>query len=159
MDIVSHDPWLAPERAAELGIRLAELPEVWETADFLSLHVPLNPQTKHIVGEASLSRMKRGAVIVNTERGGLVDAAAVRRHLDSGRLGGVALDVLEQEPPGKDYPLIGCKHALLTHNAYYSEESLPRLQRMAAEEVLRVLKGEPPLSPVNLKWMRGVGSQ
>ena len=93
--------------------------------------------------------MKPGAVIVNTSRGPMVDEAALAAALDAKQIAGAALDVMEQEPPVNS-PLFGRDNVILTpHTSFYSEESLEELQTKAAEEVVRVLSGQPPRNPVN----------
>jgi D-3-phosphoglycerate dehydrogenase len=154
MNIITYDPWASAEALETYGVRAVTLEELLQTSDYLSLHVPLNEDTKHFVNRTSLQQMKHDVVIINTARGGLIDTLAVSEALAAGVIGGVCVDVLEQEPPAQNHPLIGMKGAIITpHSAYYSEESLPRLQLQAAEEVVRVLKGKAPQSPVNLKWM------
>ncbi|QGQ94110.1 C-terminal binding protein [Paenibacillus psychroresistens] len=153
MDIVAYDPWLAQDKAAAMGIELVSLEELCARADFVSLHLPLSAETYHFVNKALVAKMKDSVIIMNTARGALVNAADMREALLDNKIGMICLDVLETEPPEANHPLIGLEGAILTpHSAYYSEESLPALQKMAVEEVARVIRGERPLSPVNLKW-------
>ena len=149
--VVAHDPRGVPAELAELGVRAAPLDEVVARADALSLHLPLTPQTRHLVDRALLGRMRPGALLVNTSRGGLVDAAAVLHALEAGTLGGAGLDVLEHEPPGEaERALVAHERVVATpHAAWYSEESELALKTEAAREVVRVLQGERPRSPVN----------
>ncbi|MBP1995720.1 C-terminal binding protein [Paenibacillus eucommiae] len=154
MNIIGYDPYMSASQALHLNIHLVSLEELWERSDMISLHVPSTPETYHLINADSLARMKPDVIIVNTARGSLVDAQAVRHALDADTIGGIALDVLEEEPPKGDHPLVHAAGAIVTpHCAYYSEESLPRLQQMAGEEVVRVLSGNRPQSPVNLKWI------
>ena len=99
MQIVAHDPFISAELAEHLGARLLTLDEVFAAADFLSLHVPVTPQTRHLVNAERLAAAKKGIRIVNTARGELIDDAALAAALDSGQVGGAALDVFVQEPP------------------------------------------------------------
>jgi D-3-phosphoglycerate dehydrogenase len=125
-------------------------------ADFVSLHVPLTPESHHLIGTDSIAKMKRAPIVVNTARGPLVDADATVAALDSGALGGLALDVTEAEPPPPDHPLRTHPRAILTpHLAFYSVEAQAELQRRAAEEVARALAGEPPDRPVNPEVLAG----
>ncbi len=125
-------------------------------ADFISLHVPLTEENRHLIGAESIAGMNRAPIIVNTARGPLVDADAAAEALDSGKLGGVALDVTEEEPPAPDHPLRNHPRAILTpHMAFYSVEAQAELQRRAAEEVARAFTGEPPDRPINPEVLSG----
>ena len=116
----------------------------------ISIHVPLSPETRNLIGERELARMKPKSFLINTSRGGIVDEEALAETLKAGRIGGAALDVLSAEPPPPDHPLRHAPNLILTpHLAFYSRESVVELQTKAAEEVARALKGEPPRSPVN----------
>jgi D-3-phosphoglycerate dehydrogenase len=106
MKVVAYDPFLTPERAIELGIEKVELDELLRRADFISLHTPLTDQTRGILSRDALAKTKPGVRIVNCARGGLIDEAALKDGLDSGRIAGAALDVFENEP-AKDSPLFG----------------------------------------------------
>ncbi len=119
-------------------------------ADFVSLHVPLTDESRHLIDAESIAEMRRAPIVVNTARGPLVDADAAIEALETGALSGVALDVTETEPPPADHPLRRHPRAVLTpHMAFYSVEAQAELQRRAAEEVARALTGEPPDRPVN----------
>ena len=119
-------------------------------ADFVSLHVPLTSESHHLIDARSIALMKRAPIVVNTARGPLVDADAALAALESGELGGIALDVTEDEPPAPDHPLRAHPRAILTpHMAFYSVEAQAELQRRAAEEVARALSEEPPDRPIN----------
>lgn len=145
--VLIHDPGL---REPPEGCELTDPMTVAREADAVSLHAPLLPATRHIVGRAFLSAMKPHAVLVNTARGALVDEAALTDALREGRIGGAALDVFEQEPPAMDSPLRLLDTAILSdHAAWYSEDSVGDLQSMSAAEVARVLRGEAPLHRVN----------
>ena len=151
LTVITHDPYLPPEVARAHGVEATSLEDLLAHADFVSVHAPLTPATRGLVGAAAFARMKRGAFLINTARGPLVDEAALVAALDSGQLGGAALDVLAVEPPAKDSPLIGRDNVILTpHAAYYSLEALEELQTKCASDVARVLLGEPPVYPVKL---------
>ncbi len=122
------------------GVRMLPLAELLATSDVISLHVPLSLGTWHLMDDAALALMKPGAVLVNTARGGLVDPVALARALDSGRLAGAALDVLDPEPPAPDDPLLHDERIIVTpHAAFYSEESLAELKRRVAEGLLAAI--------------------
>jgi D-3-phosphoglycerate dehydrogenase len=126
------------------------LDELFRQADILSLHVPLSPESKHLVNADRLAQMKPTAIIVNTARGGLIDTTALANALQAGTIAAAGLDVFESEPLEEYHPLRKCPNALLTsHVAWFSERSVPKLQRMAAQEAVRALQGEPLRNQVN----------
>ncbi len=148
MRVIGFDPYKTPwpegvERCRELDLLLAQ-------ADFLSIHVPLTSETRHLVGKETLTKIKPTAILVNTSRGGVVDEAALADAIRAGRLVGAGLDVVEDEPLRPDHPLNSLPNVLLTpHVAGVTAEALMRMAQTAAEEILRVLKGERPQFPVN----------
>ncbi len=138
----AHDPNVANAEMTAAGVRALPLDELLATADIISLHLPLNEATRHLINEATISSMKKGAILVNTSRGGLIDTMALAAALEQQQIA-AGLDVFETEPLPATHPLRNCKLALLTsHTAWYSERSVPELQYMAAAEVLRALQGE-----------------
>ena len=148
--VVGSDPMLEVGARTADGIEVVEFEDVLATCDVISLHVPLMESTHHLIGEGALARMKPGAVLVNTCRGGVVDTQAVARALQDGRLKGAGLDVFEEEPLPADSPLLDCPSAVLTpHASWYSEESYAELKRRVAEEVAAVLRGERPREILN----------
>ena len=150
MKVLVYDPYLAAELIAQHGAEAASLPRLFAEADAISIHVPLSPETRNLIGQRELAQMKPTAFLINTSRGGIVDEQALAVALKEGRLGGAALDVLSAEPPPPDHPLRQAPNMILTpHLAFYSRESVIELQTKAAQEVARALKGEPPRSPVN----------
>lgn len=144
--IIAHDPYLTP--GPDLP-PLMTLDELLERADVISLHLPLTDETRGIIGEARLGKVKPGAVLVNTSRGPLVDLSALGDALRAGRLAAAALDVFESEPvdPARiaDIPNL----IATPHMAYYSEEALEESQRKAATQVIKVLTGQEPDYQVN----------
>jgi len=150
MKVLAYDPYLKPELIASQGAEAVNLDRLIAEADALSIHVPLSPETRNLIGERELALMKPTALLINTSRGGIVDEQALAAALAAGRLGGAGLDVTSVEPPPPDHPLRRAPHVILTpHLAFYSRESVIELQTKAADEVARALKGEPPRSPVN----------
>ena len=139
---------LGPALERTLGVEFRPLPSLLAEADAVSLHVPLTPETRHLLGAAEIERMRRGAVLVNTSRGGLVDEAALVAALREGRLGGAGLDVRAEEPPRDAAELAACPAVVLTpHVAAGIGTELLRDVRAVLDNVARVRRGEPPASP------------
>src|SRR5947209_3442025 len=113
MKIIAHDPFVAAKIAAERGIRLVDLEELYASADYLNLHVGLTPQTTGMINEKSLAKMKRGMRIVNCARGELIDETALAAALISKHVAGTALDVFTEEPP-KNSPLLALENVIAT---------------------------------------------
>lgn len=131
------------------GVRWCSLEELLPRADVISLHLPLTPQTRHLLDRRRLLAMKPGSYLVNTARGPLVDHAALSEALQSGHLAGAALDVQAEEPPRLDQPPYCLPQVIVTpHVAFASDCSVAELRRRACEEVVRVLSGRPPRHPV-----------
>lgn len=151
-----YDP--APRDATAAGALEAPpvpLPELLRSSDVITLHVPLLPQTRGLIGEAELALLKPGAILIQASRGGVVDEAALARHLESGRLGGAAVDVYSSEPPERDNPLLAlegeaaCRLLLTPHIAGVTRQSAAFLLRSAWRNVERVLIAhQPPLHRV-----------
>lgn len=152
--LAAYDPFVPSAAFAEAGVRPLELDGLWREAGILSLHLPLTPDTRHLVGEASLARMRSDAIVVNTARGGLIDAVALARALGDKRIAGAGLDVFETEPLEPDHPLRRAPNVILTsHTAWYSGGSVPELQRKSAEAIVRALRGEPLVHVVNTAFL------
>src|SRR5207302_3305345 len=125
------------------------LEQLLQTSDYVSVHAPLLPATRGLFDAQAFTRMKKGAFLINTARGPLVDEPALIAALDSGRLGGAALDVVATEPLAKDSKLLGRDNVILTpHTGFYSIEALEELQTKCASDVAHVLSGEKPVYPV-----------
>ena len=149
MQVITYDPYVSDEVLKRANVRRVELDELIRTSDYISLHCPLTPETKHLFSAEAFQKMKRSAYLVNTARGPVIDEAALAQALDQKLIAGAALDVMEKEPPGTS-PLFGRDNIIVTpHTSFYSEESLVDLQTKAAEEVARVLTGQAPRNPVN----------
>ena len=150
IQIIAHDPYRPMHEFAERNVGRASFDELLQTSDYISIHAPLSPETRHLIGERELGLMKPTAFLINTARGGLVDTLALARALQAGQIAGAALDVTETEPIPRDHPLLGLGNCLITpHAAWYSDESAAALQRLAGEEAARILLGEPARCPVN----------
>lgn len=134
--VVGYDPYL-PDDAWPAAVERLDLPELFASSNAVTLHLPLTAETHGLVGADLLGRMPAGSYLVNTARGGLVDLDAVLQALEDGRLAGVGLDVLPQEPPPAGHPLLTHPRALLTpHVAWYSEEAEAELRRKVAQNVV-----------------------
>ena len=150
MDVRGYDPIIEKDSYEGSASLEDSLEAVLRRADFLSLHVPLSPQTKHMLREKHLRQLKPGCHIVNTSRGGVIDEAALVRALESGEVAGAALDVFETEPLPAGHPLCSAPNTLLTpHIAGATREALDNMARDAAQGVLDVLNGRRPRHAVN----------
>ncbi|MEO6579979.1 MAG: phosphoglycerate dehydrogenase [Sphingomicrobium sp.] len=135
MRVVAFDPFLTPERAVELGVEKAELDELLKRADFITLHTPLTDQTRNILSRENIAKAKRGVRIVNCARGGLIDEEALKEALDSGHVGGAALDVFATEP-AKDSPLFGTPNFISTpHLGASTSEAQVNVAIQVAEQM------------------------
>jgi D-3-phosphoglycerate dehydrogenase len=149
MRVLGCDPYLSPDDVPSF-VTLVALPELLAQSDVVSVHCPLTDETRNLIDAAALAQMKPTAYLINTARGSIVDEAALEQRLRAGRLAGAALDVLAREPGTPDHPLFRYENFLCTpHMAWHSDEAMQELKRKAAEEVRRVLHGEPPLYQVN----------
>jgi D-3-phosphoglycerate dehydrogenase len=147
--VVTHDPYVSPDVLSAAGVDGVSFDRLLEMSDFVSIHAPLMPTTRGLFNADVFHKMKKGAVLINTARGPLVDEAALIAALDTGQLGGAALDVVTTEPLTKDSKLLGRDNVILTpHTAFYSVEALEELQTKCAADVARVLSGERPVYPV-----------
>jgi D-3-phosphoglycerate dehydrogenase/(S)-sulfolactate dehydrogenase len=150
MRVVAYDPFISPEAAAKLGATLVDLETLWREADAVSLHVPLTAQTKNLVDAATLAKMKKGAILVNCARGGIVDERAVAEALASGHLGGAALDVFEKEPPPADHPLFQQEGFVCTpHIGASTEEAQSAVAIALAEQLVAYLRDGVVQNAVN----------
>lgn len=132
------------------GITPAPLNDVLASADVVSLHCPLTPSTRHLINAASIAKMKPSAILINTGRGPLVDEQAVADALNGGRLAAFGADVLSQEPPRGDNPLLSARNCFLTpHIAWATLEARTRLMSTATENVRQFIAGEPVANRVN----------
>src|SRR5882672_5444396 len=149
LTVITHDPFVSNDVLAGLGVEGVSFDELLSRSDFISVHAPLMPATRGLIDAAAFAKMKEGALLVNTARGPLIDEPALIAALDSGHLGGAALDVVTTEPLAKDSALLGRDNVILTpHTAFYSVEALNELQTKCASDVARVLAGEKPVYPV-----------
>lgn len=144
MDVIAWTFNPSEERAAALGVEFVELNELLARSDVISIHVQQTPESYHMIGEPQLAMMKAGALLVNVARGPIVDEVALVNALNSGHLGGAALDVFEEEPLPENHPLLDCEHAILTpHIADMTPEGLDLLNQGVVENTLAFLNGTP----------------
>jgi len=150
LKVLAHDPYVADEALRAAGVEGVSFDDLLARSDFISVHAPLLPTTRGLMNAAAFAKMKKGACLINTARGPLVDEAALAAALDSGHLGGAALDVVTTEPLSKESPLLGRDNVILTpHTAFYSVEALEELQSKCASDVARVLSGEKAVYPIS----------
>lgn len=150
--LLAYGPGLPETQFTALGVKAVSFDEMIRRADFVSLHAPLTETNQGCIDEAVLEKMRPNAYLINTARGGLVDADALLRVMQRGHLAGAALDVFAEEPTGSaaERALLALPNVLATgHTAFYSEEALRQLAISAAKEAGRILRGEPSLYCVN----------
>jgi D-3-phosphoglycerate dehydrogenase len=149
MKTVAVDVQPRPELCQKYGVNYVSREEVFRLADFLSLHVPSTPETDGLVNSRTLRLMKPAACIINTARGELINEPDLCAALKSGLIAGFAADTLIQEPPPASHPLLSLANVVLTpHCGAYTNEAVGRSSTFAAQEVVRVLRGERPLYPI-----------
>ena len=150
MHVAAYDPYVSELTISEHGVEPVAFGELLERADYLSVHSPHNQETEHLLNAAAFERMKDGVVIINTARGPIIDEAALIAALGSGKVGAAGLDVLEQEPPAPDNPLLAMDNVLVTpHVASATSRMRPTARRRVGREVAMVLRGLWPMSCVN----------
>jgi D-3-phosphoglycerate dehydrogenase len=150
MNVIAFDPVLTAERAAQLGVELVSLDELFRRADAITAHTPLNEQTRGVVNDAAIAKMKPGVLLVNCARGGIYDEGALVRALESGRIGGVALDVFVEEPPGA-HPLFAFDNVVCTpHLGASTDEAQERVAVEIAEQVAAYLVSGTIANAVNV---------
>lgn len=149
LKILVSDPYVSPDIFADFGVTAVSLGNLLEVSDYVSVHTPLTEETRHIIDEKALKKMKSNSYVINTARGPVVDNDALVKALAGNWIAGAGIDVFEQEPP-RDNPLIKLDNVILTsHSAYYSDPALEALAVRCGQEVARVLTGKIPLHLVN----------
>jgi D-3-phosphoglycerate dehydrogenase len=148
--VLACDPYVDPALIAEAGAKTVDLATLLRESDFISVHAPLSPETRGLIGEKEISLMKPSAILINTSRGPILDEKALADALRSGRIAAAGLDVFETEPLAPASPLRRLDTATITdHAGWYSEESMVELKTKAARNIAAVLAGGKPLYPVN----------
>ncbi|OJF18172.1 MAG: phosphoglycerate dehydrogenase, partial [Bacillaceae bacterium G1] len=133
------------------GITMATLDEIYAQADFITVHTPLNKETRHMINREAFAKMKPGVRIINCARGGIIDEQALVEAIQSGKVAGAALDVFEEEPPAKDNPLFSLEQVIVTpHLGASTVEAQENVALDVSEEILHLLRGEPFKNAVNL---------
>jgi D-3-phosphoglycerate dehydrogenase len=149
MDIFVSDPYIPESHVTALGGKWVGLDELLRESDVVTIHCPLTPETRGMIDERRLALMKTSAYLINAARGGIVNEDALCRALKQRKIAGAALDVVEDEPPGKNHPLFQLDNVVLTpHIGALTFEASKRGEWGAAEEVIRVLEGKKPKNPV-----------
>jgi len=150
MRVLGYDPQLDEAAIASRGAEARTLQALLAQSDFVTLHTPSTPQTRHLIDAKAIAGMKRGAWLINHARGALVDTDALTAALKSGHLAGAAVDVLEVEPPAATLELLQLDNVIVTpHSAALTDEAMRRMGGDAAEDILRVLRKEAPLACAN----------
>jgi D-3-phosphoglycerate dehydrogenase len=156
--LIATDPFVDPEIARRLNVQLIPFDSLLRESDYITLHVPLLPETTHLINAKTLSLMRKRAIVVNTSRGPVVDGSALVDALNSGHLASAALDVFEQEPPAVDSPLRKHPRLIISdHMAWYSEDSQMELQRKAALQASTVCIGRLPEAIANPEVLELLG--
>lgn len=149
---LAFDPYITPERAAQLGVEAVSLEELLRLSDYVLVNCPLTPQTRGLLSRPQFALMKPDAMLINTARGPIVDESALIEALQTGRIAGAALDVFEKEPLSPDSPLATMENVILTsHSIAWTEELFRDMGRIDCQGALAVYRGEAPENIVNPK--------
>ena len=161
MKVLGFDPVLSPEVADRMGIEMVALGEIYAQSDYITVHTPLNDATRGLLGEATFNKCKRGVRVINCARGGIVDETALLEALNSGQVGGAALDVYSQEPPPESLSaLLRHPNVVATpHIAASTEEAQEKVARQVTDQVILALQGQPVSTPVNGMAIRMAGQK
>lgn len=151
MEILGYDPFLTEERAEKMGIKLASVDDIIRNADFMTVHTPLTPETRHMISSKQFEVMKPGMRIVNCARGGIIDELALVEAIDQGIVAGAAFDVFEVEPPAPDHPFLTNPKIIVTpHLGASTVEAQENVAIDVSEQVLHILRDEPFINAVNM---------
>ncbi|OMF35195.1 phosphoglycerate dehydrogenase [Paenibacillus sp. FSL H8-0548] len=151
MNIMGYDPFMTEERAEKAGVKLASVDEIVRNADFMTVHTPLTPETRHMIGKAQFEVMKPGMRIVNCARGGIIDEIALINAINEGIVAGAAFDVFEVEPPAEDHPFLSHPKVIVTpHLGASTVEAQENVAIDVSEQVLHILRNEPFINAVNM---------
>jgi D-3-phosphoglycerate dehydrogenase / 2-oxoglutarate reductase len=151
LKVIAHDPFFDAQAAGRLGVELVTMEDLLRRSDIITVHTPLNAETKGLVGDAQIDMMKKGVMLVNCARGGIYDEAALLRGLNGGKIAAAALDVFVEEPPPKDHPLLLHERVICTpHLGASTTEAQVKVSVDIANQILEFAKGEPAKNAVNL---------
>ncbi|MGO4494574.1 phosphoglycerate dehydrogenase [Paenibacillus sp. 2RAB27] len=151
MEVIGYDPFLTEERAEKMGVKLGSVNEIAAQADFITVHTPLTPETRHLIAKPQFELMKPGIRIINCARGGIIDELALVEAIDQGIVAGAAFDVFEVEPPSKDHPFLTNPKVIVTpHLGASTIEAQENVAIDVSEEVLHILRNEPFKNAVNM---------
>jgi len=154
MNVIVYSPHCTDEKAQKMGAKRKELNDLLKESDFVSLHIPHNKDSHYMLNKKTIGLMKPGAYLVNSARGGVVEEEALYDALKQGKLSGAAVDVFEQEPPGKENKLLSLDNVIVTpHLGASTKEGQIRAGTVCAEQIIKVLKGETPDHCVNTKFL------
>jgi D-3-phosphoglycerate dehydrogenase len=149
-EVLATDPYVSADAVAQHGGKMVQMPTLLRESDFITLHPPLTPETRHLIGKTEIDLMKPTAYLINCARGPLIDEAALYEALQHKRIAGAGLDVLAEAHPAPDYPLLTLDNVIITpHVAFFSQEAVLELEERAAAEVTAVLQGRMPDNLVN----------
>jgi len=150
VDVIAYDPYVDASEMVDYGVEQVDFDGLLERSDYISVHLPLSSETEGLFDADAFAAMDDDAILVNTGRGGVVDESALSEALEKDVIGRAGLDVLEEEPPDPDNPLLASDDAVVTpHAGWYSEEARRELARSVAADVAAVLDGEEPTNPVD----------
>lgn len=127
MNVIGYDPFLTEERAEQMGVKLGSVNEIAAQADFITVHTPLTPETRHIIARPQFELMRKGVRIINCARGGIIDEAALVEAIDAGIVAGAAFDVYEQEPPQADHPFLNNPKIIVTPHLVHLQLKLKKM--------------------------------
>ncbi len=151
MEVIGYDPFLTEDRAEKMGVKLGSVNEIAAKADFITVHTPLTPETRHLIAKPQFELMKPGIRIINCARGGIIDELALVEAIDQGIVAGAAFDVFEVEPPTKDHPFLSNPKVIVTpHLGASTIEAQENVAIDVSEEVLHILRNEPFKNAVNM---------
>jgi D-3-phosphoglycerate dehydrogenase len=150
MKHIAHDPYVKPENAADADVKLADMDTVLAESDFLNISVPLSEETRHLIGERELRKMKKTAYLINTARGPVVDEAALIKALQEGWIQGAGLDVFEQEPTPPDNPLLRMDNVVVAPHALgHTDQFFMESWNQKLRQVSQIIRGEVPEALIN----------
>lgn len=155
MSTIAFDPYVSEKTASEHNVRLVSFNELLASSDIISLHAPLTDETRNMVNRETISKMKKGVIIVNTARGGLVDLDALEEALSVGRVAAAALDVYPQEPPDTSHPIFRRENVLLSpHIAWFTKEAQSRLALESVQHAIDIINRKIPANVVNTEVLK-----